>query len=106
MAKNKSDLLGELKLLIRSRYGLIVIDTKEEERAGLLLKLLADQMNLPLFIWDYAKGLRRLDLDNKIYNTNDPAGALAHINPCPWPPFIISKGWGPIWSRRKCRTGS
>lgn len=48
MVNNKSDLLGELKLLIRSRYGLIVIDTKEEERAGLLIKLLADQMNLPL----------------------------------------------------------
>ena len=94
MLKNKTDLLQELKLLIRSRYGLIVIETKEEERAGLLLKLLADQMNLPLFIWDYAKGLRRLDLDNKIYNTNDPAGALAHIQSVPMAVIYHFQGLG------------
>jgi SpoVK/Ycf46/Vps4 family AAA+-type ATPase len=95
MATNKTDLLQELKLLIRSRYGLIVIDTVEEERAGLLIKLIADHMNLPLFTWNYARGLRRADLENTIYGTNDPAGALAHIQSVPLAAVYHFQGLGP-----------
>ena len=39
------DILHELDVLIRSRYSLIFLDAKEENRAEALLKLLADQGN-------------------------------------------------------------
>ena len=43
------DLLNELKWIIRSKYGLICIETDEEERAEGLLKHLADDMGLIFF---------------------------------------------------------
>ncbi len=74
------DPLRDLELLIKSRHGLIAIDTVEEERASTLLRHLADRMGLPLFIWSRTKGLRRADQDTAIYGTTDPAQALAHMN--------------------------
>ena len=73
------DTLRDLELLIRSRYGLIVLETEEQDRAEMLLGHLADRLGLPLFIWTRSKGLRRSDLPSGIYGTADPAGALAHV---------------------------
>jgi hypothetical protein len=74
-----ADPLRDLELLIRSRYGLIHIDTLEEERVETLLRLVADRLALPLFLWSRTRGLRRDGLDNVIYDTQDPAQALAHV---------------------------
>lgn len=54
------DPLKDLDLLIRSRYGLIVLETVEEERAETLLRHLADHLRLPLFGWTPTRGIRRL----------------------------------------------
>ncbi len=74
-----TDTLADLELLMKSRQGLIVLDTLEEERVLTLLRLLADRMSLPLFLWSRTKGLRRDGFDNAVYGTTDPAQALAHI---------------------------
>jgi MoxR-like ATPase len=74
-----ADPMQDLELLIRSRYGLIHIDTLEEERVETLLRLVADRLALPLFLWSRTRGLRRDGLDNVIYDTQDPAQALAHV---------------------------
>src|SRR5690606_30421086 len=74
-----TDTLADLELLMKSRQGLIVMDTLEEERVLTLLRLLADRMTLPLFLWSRTKGLRRDGNDNAVYGTTDPAQALAHI---------------------------
>ena len=73
------DTLKDLELLIRSRYGLIVLETEEQDRAQMLLGHLADRLGLPLFIWTRSKGLRRSDLPAGIYGTAEPAVALAHV---------------------------
>ena len=74
------DILRDIELLVRSRHGLIVIDTIEEDRAETLLGHVADRLNMPLFEWSRTRGLRRADRDAGVYGTTDPAQALAHIH--------------------------
>ena len=73
------DPIHELALLVRSRYGLIVIDTADEERVATLLRLLANELDVALFLWSRSKGLRRDGLDNTVYGTSDAAQALSHM---------------------------
>src|SRR5688572_30598893 len=74
-----NDPLHDVELLVRSRHGLVVVDTVEEERATTLLRHLADRMTMPLFVWSRTKGLRHADQETAIYGTTDPAQALAHM---------------------------
>lgn len=77
----RRDPLKDIELLVRSRHGLIVIDTDEEERAATLLQHLADSMEMPLFTWSRTHGLRRAGKDGAgVYGTTDPKQALAHIH--------------------------
>ena len=76
----KQDLVDELELLIRSRYGLIFLETLEEERAEKILARLSRRMNIPLFIWTLHNGMSRFDADNAIYGTNDAKKAVLHIS--------------------------
>jgi AAA+ superfamily predicted ATPase len=74
-----SDALADIELLIRSRYGIIHLDTAEEERAERLLRHVSDRMTLPFFSWSRTRGLCRDGHANGVYETQDPAQALAHI---------------------------
>lgn len=73
------DALHDLKLLIQSRYGVIHLDTDEEDRSQTLLGHLADALGVDLFIWSPTTGLKRADLKAGIYDTTDPAKALRHV---------------------------
>jgi hypothetical protein len=75
----QDDFLGELSLLIRSRYGLIWVRTVERDRIESLLYYLADSLDLPLFTWTLSSGLRRFDLNKPVYQTCDPKAALDHV---------------------------
>ena len=75
----QDDFLGELSLLIRSRYGLIWAQTVERERMESLLRYLADSLDLPLFTWTLNGGLKRFDLDKAVYQSGDPKAALDHV---------------------------
>jgi SpoVK/Ycf46/Vps4 family AAA+-type ATPase len=76
----KNDPLHDLELLIRSRYGLIVIETAEDDRAETMLRLAADHVSLPFFLWSRTRGLRRDGSANAVYGTTDHAQALSHIH--------------------------
>ncbi len=89
------DPLRDIDLLLRSRYALIHIDTSEEERAETLLAHLADSLGLPLFVWTTSKGLRRSDRPTAIYETADPASALAHVESARFPALYLFHGLGP-----------
>jgi len=75
----KRDIVDELELLVRSRYGLIFLETIEEDRSEQLLNRLSRRMNIPLFIWTLNKGLFRSDADNAVYGTADIGKALSHM---------------------------
>jgi AAA+ superfamily predicted ATPase len=74
-----NDPIRDLELLIRSRYGLLVMETAEDERAETLLRLVADRLGLAYFTWSRTRGLRRDGGTTAIYGTTDPAQALAHV---------------------------
>lgn len=74
-----SEAFADLELLIKSRYGLIHIDTVEEERAKTLLRHIADRLTLPFFVWSRTRGLCRDGNATGIYDTQDPAQALSHV---------------------------
>jgi hypothetical protein len=88
-----TDALVDLELLIKSRYGLIQIDSPEEERTATLLRHVSDRLTTPLFLWSRTRGLARDGHANGIYETQEAAGALAHITAQPmaalylFPPF-------------------
>lgn len=91
-----TDPLHDIELLIRSRYGLIVIDTIEEERIETLLRLAADRLSLVLFVWSRTRGLRKDGNENAIYGTTDAEQALAHISSSALPAIYYLSGFGSL----------
>ncbi len=89
-----NDPLKDLSLLIKSRYGLILLETAEEDRASLLLKRLADDLALPFFTWTPTKGLRRDGIEGAVYGTGDPGMALAHVEASAFPAIYHFLGLG------------
>ncbi|MEP7029133.1 MAG: AAA family ATPase, partial [Candidatus Eisenbacteria bacterium] len=71
--------MDELSLLIQSRHPLVVVECDDEAR---LLARLADScgtLGLPLFTWTVTEGIRRMGAASPVYETAEPAKALAHI---------------------------
>ncbi len=52
-------MLDHLKLLIRSGYPILAIETHDEERAAELVRQAADDLGYPLFEWSVTAGLNR-----------------------------------------------
>jgi AAA+ superfamily predicted ATPase len=94
------DILRELSLLIRSRYGLIWIKSSEYERMHSLLKHVADQLDLVLFVWTPSDGLYRDDLGEHVYGTSDPKAALDNIRCSKSPAIFYFQGVTPFLEDR------
>ena len=50
------DLLEQVELLVRSRYGLVIVDTLEEERVEELFKQIASKLQLHYYSWTRSRG--------------------------------------------------
>jgi len=87
-----TDTLRDLELLVRSRYGLICLDTAEEKRAEPLLAHLADRLSIPLFSWTGTKGLRKAGEDACVYGSQNPAAALGHVELSAIPALYVFYG--------------
>jgi AAA+ superfamily predicted ATPase len=57
-----------------------VVETAEEERLDELLRALAADLRLPLFIWTVTRGLQRIDGTGMIHGTADPRTLLRHLS--------------------------
>src|SRR5688572_2090765 len=76
----RPDVLHELELLLRSRYGLIHLRTDEEDRATSLLRHVADELEIPFFTWTRSRGLAREGIDGTgSYDTKQLPKALAFV---------------------------
>jgi hypothetical protein len=53
------DPVDHFELLVRSRYGLIIVDTLEEERVEEIFKQIASNLHLHYYSWTRSRGLRR-----------------------------------------------
>ena len=90
-----NDPLHDFELLIRSRYGALQIETAEEDRAAALVERAAWQLQLPLFVWRRATGLRRAGAPSGVYGTEDPRAALGHVINSQLPALYVFHGLGP-----------
>ena len=73
------DIINDIKLLIRSRHGLLWIETIDEERVEVLLKVIADQLNYPYFFWTPSRGLRKEGETTELIGTKNASVALHTI---------------------------
>jgi SpoVK/Ycf46/Vps4 family AAA+-type ATPase len=73
------DVSRDLHILFQSRYGLIYIDTEEDERALSLLHHVSDRISVPLFTWSRIEGISRVDRTGSIFDTKEPGKAAAHV---------------------------
>ena len=73
--------LDDLRILMESRFPLILLETWEEDRALQVLSRLAMQEGRPLMAWDLIDGLRRCDLADAppFTDTSEPQQVLEHI---------------------------
>ena len=71
--------MDELLLLLKSRHPLLVAETEDEERLLDHVARASAELGIPFFRWTVTDGLRRHGSANAIYETNEPAQALAHI---------------------------
>jgi hypothetical protein len=89
------DPLHDFQLLIRSRYGALLVETTEEDRAEELATRAAWQLQLPLLVWRRATGLRRAGAPTGVYGTEDPRVALGHVISSQLPALYVFHGLGP-----------
>jgi hypothetical protein len=73
------DARKEIGLLVNSDYPLIYLETWEESRATEILGLVAEDLNIPFYTWAVTVGFARAG-GEPIYNTQEPAQALATIS--------------------------
>jgi hypothetical protein len=89
------DPLHDFELLIRSRYGALLVESPEEDRAEALAESAAWRLQLPVFVWRRATGLRRKGAPNGVYGTQDPRTALDHVVSSGLPALYLFHGLGP-----------
>lgn len=68
----------ELEVLLRAHHPLLWLDSEESDRIDGLLRSVAYNLSLPYFRWDAHEGLKRDGMEQAVYATEKPAGALAH----------------------------
>ena len=85
--------VDDLEGLIRSHFGLILLETVDEARAERLLRQLADKHGMPFFVWLEHQGLARIDTDGSpILGTSDPLQCLAYIEDVDAPYVFFLRG--------------
>jgi MoxR-like ATPase len=93
--KTPPDPLRDLELLIRSRYGLILLATDEEDRAELLLRHVADRVHAQFYTWTRTRGMRCDAVPaNALEGTRDLVASLKLIESARFPALYHLQGIG------------
>ena len=88
------DVLRDLELLLRSRYGLVHLPTQDEGRVLSLLRHLTADLDMPLFRWSRLHGLALDGGDGPVYGTRDLGAAFGHIAASGQPALYSFRGIG------------
>ena len=72
-------LLHDLKTLIASAHPVATVESPEEERVEDLLRAVAAELRLPLFVWTVTRGLQRFDGQGMVHGTSNPLTLLRHL---------------------------
>lgn len=73
----EKEFVGELELLVRSRYPIVWVETSEEERARKLIEGVAGTLNKKVFHWDCLGDMN--GAGGAVKDTATPERALEHI---------------------------
>ena len=90
--------INDLKLMLKSRVPIIVIETREEKLAlGMFSRLMDEGLYQPLFAWTVTEGLYRLDIDSGIQQkiNPQPGDVLQHIKDSTRPGIYILMDFHP-----------
>ena len=70
----------DLELVLKSHIPIVVIETREEQRAVNMIKSLQFRLSLPIYQWTVTEGLQRIDLDYEPQRHNaKPTEVLGNI---------------------------
>ncbi len=69
----------DLEVLLKSRHGLILAETDDEERFLDIVRLAADELELPVWTWSSTRGLVRDGQESAQYQTVHPHYALDFV---------------------------
>ena len=78
-----ADTLHDLALIIRSRFPVVQVETREETRIMKLLERVANLEGWALFVWTVADGLKRIPRTDVVTQTYEFQDALRHIDKTP-----------------------
>jgi ATP-dependent 26S proteasome regulatory subunit len=78
-----ADTLHDLALIIRSRFPVVQVETREETRIMKLLERVANLEGWALFVWSVADGLKRIPRTDAVSQTYQFQDALRHIDKTP-----------------------
>src|SRR5260370_33490164 len=68
----------ELRLLINSHCPIISVESSEEDRFAALLRCVAADIGVPLYLWSVTEGLSRAG-GTALYSSDQPEQALANM---------------------------
>jgi len=83
----------ELALLINSRNPIISVETSEEQRFLGLLERVAEELNIPAYVWSVTSGLARAG-GAGLYNSDQPEQALTNISTIQGDAIFLLKDFG------------
>lgn len=91
--------LKDLRLLMASRYPIILVETWEERRALDLLLRIGMEKSMPVFTWTVTEGLRRQEFaDTPAYSdTSEPQAVLEHIRQARAGGIYVLCDFHPYW---------
>lgn len=81
-AASRPDPAHEISVLVRSRQGLIAMESKDHERTLRTIVGAASALGLPVFTWSNTRGIRRYgapETEQGVYGTADAGAALQHV---------------------------
>src|SRR5215212_1201364 len=81
--RRMADTLHDLAVVIRSRFPVVQVETREETRLMRLLERVANLEGWPLFVWTVADGLKRVPRTDVMTQTYEFQDALRHIDKTP-----------------------
>ena len=95
----------DLKVILRSRFPLVAIESFEELRVLELLERVGNLEDRPLFVWTLTEGLRRRGRPDSTPETRDPPDVLRHLQHAPERPVCAAWISTPSWAiRPTCAT--
>lgn len=88
--------MEDLRLLVRSRYPILYVESWEEERLEQLLIRVAADLGLPFWTWSISQGLRRRGIEQAAYETQQPLAALRHVAALTTPGLYLFRDFHPF----------